>query len=572
MKMSLRLTLAVSFALLFIWLLFNQCDKSYGYGIVNNSGTSSEDSLNIAIPCLDSLGRPTACDTFLVLVFKSGTNTVVFRDSGTTAMTGLDTVMIKGRTFYYYHRAVADIDGGGAIGQYAIKIISITAVADLPTEINKEFQITNAELSDALDSAGLGAIHAVNIDDDSLGGIKNKIYSYLNESISGIDDDPWDNAVRSLTATGLDADTSFANLQTVSAGIKAKTDLLTFSTGDSLTKIDKSDLWGFGVTVNDKTGFTLAPNGLGADTSFTNLQTVSAGIKAKTDKLTFNAQDSLIVDYSNIPTGGLTPAEHDTLFKIRNYSYAVEETIRVHAPHGNDWGQGGGGDGGTDTALIKIMNNNNSWGAYYTWNYTTRTLTSGAGSGANSVVIRCKQSSDSTNIAGAQIQVLDSIQNSTIGLLNSDSQGRAFFALNNGVYCVRIHKPGWQFTVPETLRVSGNKDTTYYAGAYSPGSPPLPILCRVYGWIYDINNQPVVGAKIEASIKTIPLRYENVIISPYYKSTTTDDEGYWYLDLYPNSVLSPYDTKYIFFIYSPSGTILRIETTVPNQTSWELQW
>jgi len=229
-----------------------------------------------------------------------------------------------------------------------------------------------------------------------------------------------------------------------------------------------------------------------------------------------------------------------------------------------------------DTSQIKTMNNNNQWGASYTWSYSTRTLTSGAGSGANSVVIRCKQSSDSSNIALAQIQVLDSTENSTIGLLTSDSQGRGFFALDNGTYCVRLYKPGWQFTVPETLKVNGNEneneDTTYYADAFNPGSPPEASLCRVYGWIYDINNQPVVGAKIEASIKTIPLRYENVIISPYYKSTTTDDEGFWYLDLYPNSVLSPYDTKYIFFIYSPSGTILRIETTVPNQSSWELQW
>jgi hypothetical protein len=227
-----------------------------------------------------------------------------------------------------------------------------------------------------------------------------------------------------------------------------------------------------------------------------------------------------------------------------------------------------------DTSQIKTMNNNNQWGASYTWSYSTRTLTSGAGSGANSVVIRCKQSSDSSNIALAQIQVLDSTENSTIGLLTSDSQGRGFFALDNGTYCVRLYKPGWQFTVPETLKVNGNEneDTTYYADAFNPGSPPEASLCRVYGWIYDINNQPVVGAKIEASIKTIPLRYENVIISPYYKSTTTDDEGYWYLDLYPTSVLNPYDTKYIFFIYSPSGTILRIETTVPNQSSWELQW
>jgi hypothetical protein len=210
--------------------------------------------------------------------------------------------------------------------------------------------------------------------------------------------------------------------------------------------------------------------------------------------------------------------------------------------------------------------------ARYTWNYVTRTLTSGAGSGANSIVIRCKQSSDSTNIAAVQIQVLDSVENSTIGLSTSDSQGRGFFALDNGIYCVRMYKPGWQFTVPETLKVDGNENATYYADAFDPGLPPEANLCRVYGWIYDINNQPVAGAKIEASIKTIPLRYENVIISPYYKNTTTDDEGYWHLDLYPNSALNPSDTKYMFFIYASSGTILKIETAVPDQANWELQW
>ncbi len=225
-----------------------------------------------------------------------------------------------------------------------------------------------------------------------------------------------------------------------------------------------------------------------------------------------------------------------------------------------------------DTSQIKTMNENNQWGASYTWDYESRTLTSGAGFGANSVVVRCKQSSDSANIALTQIQVLDSLENSTIGLLTSDSQGRGFFALDNGTYCVRMYKPGWQFTVPETLKVSGDEDTTYYADPFDPGLPPQATLCRVYGWIYGINNQPEEGAKVEASIRIIPLRYQNIVISPYYKSTTTDEDGYWYLDLYPNSVLSPSGTRYIFFLYSPSGTILRIETTVPDQGSWELQW
>jgi hypothetical protein len=225
-----------------------------------------------------------------------------------------------------------------------------------------------------------------------------------------------------------------------------------------------------------------------------------------------------------------------------------------------------------DTSQIKTMNDNNQWGAYSVWNYSVRTLTSGAGSGANAIVIRCKNSADQSPVASTQIQVLDSTESSTIGLLTSDSQGRGFFALDNGSYCVRLYKPGWQFIVPETLKVNGNEDTSYYAIAFNPGTPPLPDLCRVYGWIYDIKNQPVVGVKVEASIKKVPLRYQNVIISPYYQSSVTDDDGYWYLDLYPNSTLNPSGTRYTFNLFSPSGTILKLEIEIPDQGSWELQW
>jgi hypothetical protein len=225
-----------------------------------------------------------------------------------------------------------------------------------------------------------------------------------------------------------------------------------------------------------------------------------------------------------------------------------------------------------DTSQIKTMNENNQWGSSFVWSHPVRTLTSSAGSGVNSVVIRCRDSSDSSAVAFAQIQVLDSTESSTIGLLTSDSQGRGFFALDNGVYRVRLYKPGWQFVVPETLTVDGDEDTIYYAQAFDPGMPPQASLCRVYGWVYDINDQPVVGTKIEAGIKRVPLRYQNVLISPYHTSALTDTQGFWYLDVYPNSALSPVDTKYIFNIFSPSGTILRLEAEVPDQTSWELQW
>lgn len=210
--------------------------------------------------------------------------------------------------------------------------------------------------------------------------------------------------------------------------------------------------------------------------------------------------------------------------------------------------------------------------ANHVWIWSDRTLTSGAGTGANQVSITSKQSSDSAEISGAQVQVLNLTQTSTLALLSTNASGKANFALDNDTLLVRIYKPGWIFTVPETLRVSGNTDTTYYADLFNPGSPPSAELCRVYGWIKDIQNLPLSGAKIEASIKIVPLKYQDVIISPYFKSTSTDSEGYWYLDLYPNSGLSPDTTQYEFLIYSSQGTILRLKTMVPDQSSWELSF
>lgn len=210
--------------------------------------------------------------------------------------------------------------------------------------------------------------------------------------------------------------------------------------------------------------------------------------------------------------------------------------------------------------------------ANHVWIWNSRTLTSGAGAGTNQVIITTKQSSDSTPIAGAQVQVLNYEQTATVGLLTTNPSGQAAFALDNAIYKVRMFKPGWQFTVPESLVVSGNSSITFYASLFDPGLPPSAELCRVYGWIKDLKGLPVVGVVVEAKIVSPHLRYQSVLISPYYKTTNTDSDGYWYLDLYPNSRLSPSNTQYDFTIYIPYGTILKLKTTIPEQSSWELQW
>lgn len=208
--------------------------------------------------------------------------------------------------------------------------------------------------------------------------------------------------------------------------------------------------------------------------------------------------------------------------------------------------------------------------AAHVWTWSTRTLTSGAGTGSNQVTVTVKSSADSSVLNGVQVQVLNQTQTATEGLLTTNSLGEAVFALNDATYKVRLFKPGYVFTVPESVVVSGNTSVVYYGSAFNPGTPPSPALCRVYGYVKDINNLPVVGAKVEALNKTVPLRYQSVVISPYYKTTVTDNNGYWYLDLFPNVILTPADSKYRFNIHVPSGSVLRLETEVPNQSSWEL--
>ena len=147
--------------------------------ILNNSGSSSEDSLSVYLSCLDSLGNPTSADSFFVVVLKSGTNTVTFSDSGTTALIGLDTVAAGGGiTHYYYHRAVSDIDGTGAIGQYCGVIVAKKNTGNLLTPNRFEFQIVGWELDEIGDSSGIAAVSSTSAL-DSLGMIIDSLNASL---------------------------------------------------------------------------------------------------------------------------------------------------------------------------------------------------------------------------------------------------------------------------------------------------------------------------------------------------------------------------------------------------------
>lgn len=134
----------MKYILLLLGLLLVLPVAVYPTAIVNNSGTTSEDSVTMFVNCLDSLGNPATCDSFFALTFKSATNTAHFRDSGAlVAMTGMDTTKVGGRSVYYYHREVAGIDGAGAAGTYSLVVIGkINAGSGWLTTTSMNFQIS----------------------------------------------------------------------------------------------------------------------------------------------------------------------------------------------------------------------------------------------------------------------------------------------------------------------------------------------------------------------------------------------------------------------------------------------
>ena len=181
---------------------------------------------------------------------------------------------------------------------------------------------------------------------------------------------------------------------------------------------------------------------------------------------------------------------------------------------------------------------------------------------------------DSTAISKCDVKIVGADMKTTHGLWYTSSAGLAVFGLMDGDYKIAPFKAGYSFgNLPLELEVDGNAlADTIWATAFDPGNPPLIGLCRVYGWVFGAGYDSLTGVTVQAKIKESPIRAGFVVISPYEKITATDSTGYWYLDLLPNEDLTPNDTKYQFSIYYSSGTVVRKEVIVPDQSSWEFSW
>jgi hypothetical protein len=196
---------------------------------------------------------------------------------------------------------------------------------------------------------------------------------------------------------------------------------------------------------------------------------------------------------------------------------------------------------------------------------------SGGGSEPETLIVM--SSSDSTLIEGVSI-IIRTLDQSTVKVdgLCTDQNGRRILELDADSFFVAATHNNYTQALDTIFVQSGGGTDTLWMMIFDPGQPSSPDLCRVYGWIYDISGNAVERTSVTAEIPSEyhPVKYDGVIITPYRKTAESDSTGYWYIDLFPNQLLSRTESAYLFTVEYPSGVIYRKKTAVPDSSSWQL--
>ncbi|PKK83429.1 MAG: hypothetical protein CVT49_08395 [candidate division Zixibacteria bacterium HGW-Zixibacteria-1] len=175
-------------------------------------------------------------------------------------------------------------------------------------------------------------------------------------------------------------------------------------------------------------------------------------------------------------------------------------------------------------------------------------------------------------IPGVNIAIRNLEQSALIALGKSGNDGYAGFNLDADSLLAVCFSPGYIFDNFDTLVISGPGTDTVYGYRFDPGEPSMPSLCRLYGFIYGISGNPQAGAEITAWLPAGVTRAGAGLISPFKVKTTSNENGYFYLDLIPNNMLDPDTTRYEITVSRTDGTIFRERVTVPNQPGWLMTW
>jgi len=196
----------------------------------------------------------------------------------------------------------------------------------------------------------------------------------------------------------------------------------------------------------------------------------------------------------------------------------------------------------------------------------------GTGGGLYSFSMILVDSTIGQVVPGVNIALRNLDQSALIALGKTGNNGQAGFNLDTGEYLAAAFSPGYIFDCFDTLAIPGSLTDTLCGYRFDPGMPATPSLCRVYGFIYDISGIPEEGVEISAWLPAGVSKAGAGMISPFKIKSTSDEIGYFYIDLIPNCKLTPDTSRYEITVSRSDGTIFRERVAVPDQPSWLMTW
>jgi len=179
----------------------------------------------------------------------------------------------------------------------------------------------------------------------------------------------------------------------------------------------------------------------------------------------------------------------------------------------------------------------------------TDDLEARSGWGTYTFTATVQDSADSSPIPAATVQIRNAAGTIVVGQNTTNVNGQCTFLLDTGTYSVYVYATGYTFSNPYVLGISGNGSATYQGTAFSVGAPGSADVCRVYGFVKDIEGAAIQGVRVRAELNSrsayITAASSGTLITNTTAHAVTNADGYWYIDLIPNADLE----------VEPTGTI-----------------
>lgn len=144
------------------------------------------------------------------------------------------------------------------------------------------------------------------------------------------------------------------------------------------------------------------------------------------------------------------------------------------------------------------------------------------------------------------------------GQERTDADGELATSLDDGEWAVSVNPlPGYNGVTGQAFTLPADAAVTVRLAPIAVGSAGSPNLCRVYGYLY-LNGEAQEGQTVSAVLAGLPQVTSSVILSGERRSNTSDEAGYWYLDLVRGKTYT--------FTLEAAGITLR-SATVPDVAS-----